>query len=161
LSDLAALQKQLTSSSWKERLGAVRALGQVPTSDTLLIGSALSDQNTAVVREAAEILLRRGDPVAFEPLLRALNAPESRDDAAEEVQEALLELPEAWFIQACIAAIVESKDDDIREFAADALGYPLVAIEATESLERALLDPSLAVREAAEGALYRIQQRLR
>lgn len=119
--------------------------------------SVLYDENTAVVQAAAEALVRRGDESAFESLLRALNAPDPDVDVAEEVQDVLVHHPAPWFVNRCIAALEESEDDEIRAFAAEALGYPLHATTAIDRLERALSDPSADVREAAEDALLRLR----
>jgi HEAT repeat protein len=152
------LLKQLEAPAWDARVDAVQKLSErsEPTALEALV-SVLYDDDTAVVRAAAEALLRRGDESAFEPLLRALNASEPDVDVAEEIQDVLLHHPEAWFVNRCRAALEESQDDEIRAFAAEALGYPLHATEAVDLLEDALSDPSGHVRDAAADALLRLR----
>jgi HEAT repeat protein len=152
------LLKQLRAPAWDARVDAVHKLFErsEPSAVEALV-SVLYDENTAVVQAAAEALLRRGDEAAFEPLLRALNADEPDGDVADEVQDALAHYPERWFEDRCIAALEGSEDDEIRAFAADALGYPLHATRAIDVLERALDDRSADVREAAEESLLRLR----
>jgi HEAT repeat protein len=155
---LSDLFEQLESPAWDARVDAVKKLGDLPDPPALTaLLSALYDEDTAVVRAATEVLLRRGDESAFEPLLRALNAPEPDVDVAEEIQNVLVHHPEPWFVNGCIAALEQSEDDEMREFAAEALGYPLHATNAVAVLEEALSDPSADVREAAKEALARLR----
>lgn len=158
LQALSQLLEQLKSPAWDVRVEAVQKLRDRSESSALdgLI-SVLYDENSAVVEIAAEALLGRGDEAAFEPLLRALNAAEPDIDVAEEVQSVLAHNPESWFVQRCIAALGQSDDDELRAFAAEALGYPLHATNAIDALEQALSDPRADVRAAAADSLLRLR----
>jgi HEAT repeat protein len=155
---LSQLLGQLKSPAWDARIEAVQKLRDRSESSALEgLVSVLYDEDTAVVEVAAKAMLGRGDEAVFEPLLRALNAAEPDLDVAEEVQSVLAHNPEPWFVQRCIAALRESDDDELRAFAAEALGYPLHATNAIDVLEQALSDPSADVREAAAHSLLRLR----
>ena len=81
MGDESRLLADMQDPSWAVRQRAAHLLRNVPgTAALAALTNALDDADAAVISEAAESLLHRGDPAAIEPLWVALNDPDRVDE---------------------------------------------------------------------------------
>jgi HEAT repeat protein len=145
------LVARLAHPDWRARQRAAIALGERSDIEaTAELALALRDANTAVVRAAAEALLRRRDVDAVEPVLRALDL---ENGEADEVATAIEAAQDDWFVDELLDVVVGHDDPDLRALAATALGYKRIDEKAMAVLRVASGDPDAEVRAAAEETL--------
>jgi HEAT repeat protein len=145
------LVARLAHPDWRARHRAAAQLGmRADIEATAELVRALHDENTAVVRAAAEALLRRRDVDAVEALLRALDL---EDGEAEEVATAMEATQDDWFVEELLDLLVSHDDADLRALAATALSYKRIDEKATAVLHDASKDHDANVRAAAQETL--------
>jgi HEAT repeat protein len=145
------LLARLTHPDWRARQRAAIALGERSDIDaTAELVHALRDQDTAVVRAAAEALLRRRDVAAVEPMLRALDL---ENGEADEVATAIEAAHAGWFVDELLDVVVNHADPHLRALAATALGYKRIDENAMAVLHAAGKDDDANVRAAAQETL--------
>ena len=138
------------------RYAAAKALGEIkdPRAVEPLI-AALKDESSSVRRAAAEALGKIGDPRAVEPLIAV--PKDYYSGVRYAVTKALVKIG-APAVEPLIAALKDkdSKDSDVRQAAAEALGE-IKDPRAVEPLIAALKDGDSDVRKAAAKALGEIK----